>query len=155
MPPRHSSAAKANSVSRANAKRQLLENTYQQLKSRQSLYKTALGSLLGAVAALILFALLAQADSGMLLLYLLPPLAIGFGARLLGRCFEWPLLLIPAALAAMVYGISFGWLLPFDSRDLIVIPIGIGLCFYAAKQPLNELQKQAIWQSKIQRAAGD
>lgn len=120
MPPRLERAGKIDSANRARAKLEIMKNTYHALKQRQSPYKTLLGSLLGAVLALIGFVMIAAADTGMVFLYLLPPTLIGLGARIIGQCFEWPLLFIPAASAACVYLTVFGYLLPFKDRKSVV-----------------------------------
>lgn len=149
MPPRLERAGKIDSANRARAKLDIMKNAYHALKQRQSPYKTLLGSLLGAVLALIGFVMIAAADTGMVFLYLLPPTLIGLGARIIGQCFEWPLLFIPAASAACVYLTVFGYLLPFKSADLIVVPLGIALAAFLARKPLSDLEKNALWQARL------
>lgn len=149
MPPRLERAGKIDSAKRARAKMAMMENALNALIARQSVYKTLLGSLIGAVLALGAFATLAQQDLGMVFLYILPPVLIGLGARVLGQCFEWQLLLIPAATAAMVYLVVFSYLLPFHSEDLIVVPLGIGLAGFCARTRLTALEKNALWYAQM------
>ncbi|MCL2918922.1 hypothetical protein [Shewanella litorisediminis] len=149
MPPRLERAGKIDSAARARAKLEIMENAYRALKQRQSPYKTLLGSLLGAVLALIAFVMIAAADTGMVFLYLLPPALIGLGARIIGQCFDWQLLLIPVASATCVYLTVFGYLLPFHSADLIVVPLGVALAAFLARKPLSDLEKKALWQAKL------
>ncbi|AZQ11673.1 hypothetical protein [Shewanella khirikhana] len=149
MPPRLERAGKIDSAKRARTKMTMMENAFNALMARQSVYKTLFGSLIGAVVALGCFTVLAQQDLGMVFLYLLPPVLIGLGARVLGQCFEWQLLLIPAATAAVVYLVVFSYLLPFHSEDLIVVPLGIGLAGFCARTRLTALEKNALWYAKM------
>ncbi len=149
MPLRLERAGKIDSANRARAKLAIMENALITLTARQSAYKTLLGSMIGAVVALSTFIALAQQDLGMVFLYILPSVLIGVGARMLGQCFEWQLLLIPAIAAAGVYLLVFAYLLPFNSEDLIVVPLGIGLAWFCARPRLTALEKNALWYAKM------
>ncbi|QSX41507.1 hypothetical protein [Shewanella cyperi] len=149
MRPRRSHAGKIDSANAAKAKLDILQNAYDGLRQKQSAYRTLLGALLGAVPALALFAYLNSTLSGVLVLYLVPPLFIGLGARALGHCYEWPLLLIPGAVSLLSLLVVILAALKFNYLDLIIVPAGVGLAMFVARKRLTVTEQKALWQAKL------
>ncbi|QSX37944.1 hypothetical protein [Shewanella sedimentimangrovi] len=149
MRPRRSHAGKIDSANAAKAKLDILQNAYDGLRQKQSAYRTLLGSLLGTVPALALLAYLNSALPGVLVLYLVPPLIIGLSARALGHCYQWPLLLIPGAVALLSLLVALLSMPRFNFLDFIIVPAGVGLAMFVARKRLTVTEQKALWQAKL------
>jgi hypothetical protein len=141
---------KIDSAAVARAKLEIQLAAYEELMSKQSAPRTLLGSLLGLIPSVALFACMEAIGDTLLWVYLLPAAFIGYGARLLGHCFEWRLTLIPASVTLVTY-VSSMLLIGIRASDSILVLLCIGIAMYSARKPLNEIQEKALWQAKLGR----
>ncbi|WP_412513696.1 hypothetical protein [Shewanella indica] len=151
MARQYRSLDKPDSAQRAKVKQQMQRETYQNMRRQQSQPKALLGALLGAILAVWLFPFMASSNSTLVWLYMLPAVAVGLGARWLGKCFEWQLLLPVPLITLLLYSLALWLLLRFHASDLLIVPLCCGISLYCARRSLTSMEQSALWQAKLEQ----
>ncbi|OHY52937.1 hypothetical protein [Shewanella algae] len=149
MARQYRSLDRPDSAQRAKVKQQMQRETYHNMRRQQSQPKALLGALLGAILAMWLFLFMAGSNSTLVWLYMLPAVAVGLGARWLGKCFEWQLLLPVPLITLLLYGLALWLLLRFHASDLLIVPLCCGISLYCARRSLSPMEQSALWQAKL------
>ncbi|WP_335921569.1 hypothetical protein [Shewanella chilikensis] len=151
MARQYRSLDRPDSAQRAKVKQQMQRETYQNMRRQQSRSKAMLGALLGAILAVWLFLFMASSNSTLVWLYMLPAVAVGLGARWLGKCFEWQLLLPVPLITLLLYSLALWLLLRFHASDLLIVPLCCGISLYCARRSLSPMEQSALWQAKLEQ----
>lgn len=149
MARQYRSLDRPDSAQRAKVKQQMQRETYHNMRRQQSQPKALLGALLGAILAMWLFLFMAGGNSTLVWLYMLPAVAVGLGARWLGKCFEWQLLLPVPLITLLLYSLALWLLLRFHASDLLIVPLCCGISLYCARRSLSPMEQSALWQAKL------
>ncbi|MGI3004168.1 hypothetical protein ACRTDJ_13940 [Shewanella algae] len=151
MARQYRSLDRPDSAQRAKVKQQMQRETYHNMRRQQSRPKAMLGALLGAILAVWLFLFMASSNSTLVWLYMLPAVAVGLGARWLGKCFEWQLLLPVPLITLLLYSLALWLLLRFHASDLLIVPLCCGISLYCARRSLSPMEQSALWQAKLEQ----
>lgn len=127
-----------------------LQQAYDELVKIQSFTKTVIGALIGTVFACGVFFFFAQMQGLLVIFLAIPPVLIGFFAKLFGQPYEVKPRIVVAVLAFILHIFGCYYLQLFPLFYLFA-PIAAGIAFIVSKIKLTRIENVALDMAELGR----
>ena len=125
-----------------------LDHAYEQLKSRESLWKVLVGSMAGLVVGAVAFISMATL-TGYVVIYFFP-ISVGLGVKYLGNAFSAKYRALAGAFGLVAYVISTLFL-ERVYLFMTLAPVAFAITYYLSKTRMTKIEKSAVWKKGLEQ----
>lgn len=118
--------------------------------SRQSFLLTTVGSLAGLSVGFGVFIIFALLGGIPIVTLFFPAFTVGFGAKFIGKPFEFKYRVIPGIFGMLTFVIGLYFIFTTDLLFLALTPINFLVSYYFSKTQLSKLEESAVWQAEYE-----